>query len=50
MTSTLAQQAKTLLEQQERDRRDYIEAEIQGVADRLFGGDRAALAAWLSEG
>ncbi len=29
------------------DRGDYIEAEIQAVADRLFGGDRAALAAYL---
>ena len=25
-----------------------IEAEIQALADRLFGGDRAALAAWLA--
>jgi len=31
------------------DRRDYIEAEIQGVADRLFGGDRGALVAWLAK-
>ena len=34
MTSTLAQQAKTLLEQQERDRRDYIDA-----MRRCYGDD-----------
>ena len=28
-------------------RSDYIEAEIQSIADRLFGGDRAALVAYL---
>ena len=28
-------------------RSDYIEAEIQSIADRLFGGDRSALKAWL---
>lgn len=28
-------------------RSDYIEAEIQGIADRLFGGDRSALVAHL---
>lgn len=28
-------------------RSDYIEAELQGIADRLFGGDRAALVAYL---
>ena len=33
MTSTLAQQAKTLLEQQERDRRDYIDAMRRAYAD-----------------
>ena len=33
MTSTLAQQAKTLLEQQERDRRDYLDAMRRAYAD-----------------
>jgi predicted transcriptional regulator len=28
-------------------RSDYIEAELQSIADRLFGGDRAALVAYL---
>ena len=29
------------------ERRDYIDAEIQALADRLFDGDRAALVAYL---
>ena len=29
------------------DRTAYVEAEIQGLTDRLFGGDRSALKAWL---
>ena len=29
-------------------RDDYVAAEIQALADRLFGGDRAALAAWAA--
>lgn len=29
------------------DKAAYIDAEIQALADRLFGGDRRALKAWL---
>lgn len=29
------------------DRHAYIDAEIQALTDRLFGGDRAALREWL---
>ena len=29
------------------DRTAYVDAEIQALADRLFGGDRKALAGWL---
>lgn len=29
------------------DRSAYVESEVQALADRLFGGDRGALAAWL---
>jgi predicted transcriptional regulator len=31
------------------DRSAYVDAEIQALADRLFGGDRGALAAWLAK-
>jgi BlaI family penicillinase repressor len=30
------------------DRAAYVEAEVKSLTDRLFGGDRAALAAFLS--
>lgn len=29
------------------DRTAYVEAEIQSLTDRLFGGDRSALKTWL---
>lgn len=31
------------------DRRTYVDGEVQTLVDRLFGGDRAALAAHLKE-
>lgn len=31
------------------DRRTYVENEVQALADRLFGGDRLALAEYLAE-
>lgn len=31
------------------DRRAYLDAEIQALVDRLFGGDRSALAQHLAE-
>jgi len=31
-------------------RRTYVDGSIQVLADRLFGGDKAALAAYLSDG
>ena len=31
------------------DRTAYVDAEIQALADRLFCGDRGALAAWLAK-
>jgi predicted transcriptional regulator len=31
-------------------RDDYLQGEVQALVDRLFGGDRARLAALLAEG
>ena len=44
-----AREDRRLLYRPQIDRRSYIDAEIQALADRLFGGDRGALAAWLAK-